>query len=224
MPRRVLGIDTTSEFGSVALLEGEELVEELMLQSPDGFSHVIYGHLDRVLKKHGWESGTVDCFAAASGPGSFTGVRVGLAAAKGLAEAAGKPLVAVSSLQALAWFGSGELRATLLDARRGQIYSGLYDRNLSPVAEETVLKFPDWLRLLPEADIEFVSVDFAPFRLALPGTRFEQAPVTEAPRAQAQAIARIAAREFDAGRAVDPARADANYVRRSDAELKWRDR
>ena len=72
----------------------------------------------------------MDCFAAASGPGSFTGVRVGLAAVKGLAEAAGKRVVAVSNLRALAFFGSAPLRATVIDARRGEVYAALYNSRL----------------------------------------------------------------------------------------------
>jgi tRNA threonylcarbamoyladenosine biosynthesis protein TsaB len=223
MPR-VLSIDTTSEFGSLALVEGEELIEELMLHSKDGFSHVMYPHLEGMLAKHGWELDTVDCFAAACGPGSFTGVRVGLAAVKGLAEVMDKPVVTVSNLRALAWFGSLGLRATLLDARRGQIYAGLYDDALEPVAEEMVRKLPEWLEMLPEGEVEFVSTDFAPFRPALMGTRFDGARVTDAPRAQAGVVGRIAMLDFAAGKAMDPAGVDANYVRRADAELKWRDR
>jgi len=74
----VLSIDTTHEFGSVALLEGESVIEEILLHSPDGFGHVLYVHLERLFGRHGRRVDQVDCFAAASGPGSFTGVRVGL--------------------------------------------------------------------------------------------------------------------------------------------------
>ena len=67
----------------------------------------------------------IDCFAAASGPGSFTGVRVGLAAVKGLAEALGKPAVGISNLRALSLFGKAALRAVVLDARRGEVYGAV---------------------------------------------------------------------------------------------------
>jgi tRNA threonylcarbamoyladenosine biosynthesis protein TsaB len=223
MPR-ILSLDTTSEFGSLALLEDGAIVEELMLHSSDGFSHVIYGHLERLLGKHDWALDSIACYAAASGPGSFTGVRVGLSAVKGLAEATGRPVVAVSNLQALAWFGSMPLRATLLDARRGEIYGALYDSELNPVAAEAVTRFPEWVASLPGGDIEFLSSAIAPFRPAFAGTRFEQAVMTETPRAQAAAIGQIAARRLTAGHALDPAAVDANYVRRADAELKWKDR
>src|SRR5712664_2954126 len=106
----ILAIDTTHEFGSIALLAGGELLEELPLRAEDGFAHILYGHLSRILDRHGRRLQDIECFAAASGPGSFTGVRVGLACVKGLAEAAGKRVVAVSNLQGLATFGTGPLR------------------------------------------------------------------------------------------------------------------
>ena len=130
---------------------------------------------------------------------------------------------AVSNLQAVAAFGSGPLRATVLDARRGEIYGAVYGADLNLVAPETVIKFPQWLETLPTGAVEFVSTDFSPFRTALAGTRFERAAVVEAPRALAGAIARIARVKFQLGLAVDPGEVDANYVRRSDAELFWKE-
>ena len=85
----ILALDTTHEFGSIALLEGRKVVEEVLLHSPDGFGHVLFGHLERLLDRNGRRVDEIACFAAAAGPGSFTGVRVGLACIKGLAEATG---------------------------------------------------------------------------------------------------------------------------------------
>jgi tRNA threonylcarbamoyladenosine biosynthesis protein TsaB len=220
---KILSIDTTRDFGSLALSDSGEIIEEVLLHSPDGFSGILFDRMDRLLRAHDWRPADVDCFAAASGPGSFTGVRVGLAAVKGLAEALGKPVAAVSNLQVLAAFGSAALRATVLDARRGEVYAALYDANLAPVLPEVVTKFPAWLDKLPAEEVEFVSTDFGPFRGALDGTRFERARITEAPRALAGAIARIADARLRSGQAQDPAAVDANYVRRSDAELFWKE-
>ena len=223
MKVRILSIDTTTEFGSLALVGDGELVDELLLHSTDGFAHILYPHLERLLAKHAWKIGEIDCLAATSGPGSFTGVRVGLAAAKGLAEACRKPMVAVSNLRALAWFGAAPLRATVLDARRGEVYGAVYDASLAIVRDEVVTKFPAWLATLPEGELEFIATDFGPFRQALAGTRFEKTPLIEAPRAMAGAVGRLAARLLAQGKAQDPAEVDANYVRRSDAELFWKD-
>ena len=215
----ILAVDTTHEFGSLALLRGEETLDEVLLHSPDGFGHVLYHHLTRLLEHNGVTAGAVDCFAAASGPGSFTGVRIGLACVKGLADALGRPVAAVSNLEAMAAFAGAPLRAPVLDARRGEVYGAVYGAGGEPLLEETVMKFPAWLETLPEGDLEFVAIDFDPFRPALAGTRFAQANVVTAPRALAAAIGRIARRRFALGQTVDAAAVDANYVRRSDAEL-----
>ena len=219
----ILAIDTTHESGSLALARGGDLIEETVLRAPGGFAHVIYEHLAQLLDRHGVKPAMVDCFAAASGPGSFTGVRVGLACVKGLAEALGKPAVAVSNLQALASFGRAPLRAVVLDARRGEIYGAVYDHAGQMVAPEVVTRFPAWIETLPEGEMEFVATDFTPYRAALDGTRFERAPIATAPPALAAAVARIALARFLRGEASDPAALDANYVRRSDAELFWRE-
>jgi tRNA threonylcarbamoyladenosine biosynthesis protein TsaB len=222
MPR-ILAIDTTTEFGSLALLEAGRVLEEVLLHSAAGFSHLLWEHLERLLARHNWTSAEVDCFAAAAGPGSFTGVRVCLAAAKGLAEAHTKPVVAVSNLAAMAWFGAAPLRAVVVDARRGEIYGAVYNAALELVTPEVVTGFPEWLKSLPDGELEFLSTDVAPFRAALASTRFARLPLREVPRALAGAVGQIAAARLRAGRAQDPAAIDANYVRRSDAERLWTD-
>lgn len=219
----ILAADTTREFGSLALLRDGELLEEMLIHAPEGFSAVLYEHLRRILERHGAGVDQIACFAAASGPGSFTGVRVGLACVQGLAEATGGKMVAVSNLEVLASFGAGALRAVVLDARRGEVYSALCDAEGKPVLPETVGAFPAWLSTLPTAEIEFVATDFAPFEAALAGTRFASSKVTIAPRALAGAIGRIALSRFRAGLARDPASIEPNYVRRSDAELFWKE-
>jgi len=219
----VLAIDTTHEFGSLALARGAETLEEVLLHAPTGFAHVLYAQLSRLLERHDVLLNSIDCFAAASGPGSFTGVRVGLACVKGLAEALGKPAIAVSNLQALATRGSGGLRAAVIDARRGDIYGAVYDGRARQVAEEVVAKFPAWLETLPADDLVFVSTDFTPFRVALKGTRFAKFPIVTAGPTLAGAIASLAVARFLAGERPDPASLDANYVRRSDAELFWKE-
>jgi len=220
---RILAVDTTHEFGSLALLSGQETIEEVLLHSPDGFGQILFGRIGQLLERHGWKTDAVDCFASASGPGSFTGVRIGLACVKGLAEATGKPVAAVSNLAAIATFGSAALRATVLDARRGAVYGAVYDAHGAAVCPEVVMPFAAWLETLPAGDLEFVSTDFSPFGAALAGTRFADAPITTAPRALAAAIGRMACERLRAGRAEDPAAIDANYVRLADAQLFWKE-
>ncbi len=168
----------------------------MLLESKDGFAHAIFGEIEKLLASHAVTLQDIDVFASASGPGSFTGVRVGLTAAKGLAEAVGAKVVAVSNLQALAAFGTRELRAVMIDARRGEIFGAVYNSALEQVQDEVVMKEDAWRAALPP-DAELI---------------------TSAPPL-AGAIARIAA----ASAGLDPAEIDANYVRRSDAELFWKD-
>jgi tRNA threonylcarbamoyladenosine biosynthesis protein TsaB len=210
----ILAIDTTHEFGGLALLRGPETIEEVLLHAPDGFGHVLYEHLGRLFDRHGLCAGDIACFAAGSGPGSFTGVRVGLACIKGLAHATGKPATAVSNLEALSTFGSAELRAVILDARRGEIYGAVYDASRRPIIPKMVGKFAAWLKTLPGGDIEFIGTDLMPFAPLLAGKK-----LTQAPRAVAAAVGRIAYERWKAGAIEDPASLTADYVRRSDAEL-----
>jgi tRNA threonylcarbamoyladenosine biosynthesis protein TsaB len=196
----ILAMDTTGEPGSIAITDDERLIEEVVLQSCDGFAHVLFGEIENLLARNSLHLADVGGFASASGPGTFTGVRVGLTAVKGLAEALSRKVVAVSNLRAMAFFGMGDLRAPWIDARRGEIYGAVYNASLEPVCDEVVMKHDAWLASLPHG-----------------------AEIISEPRPLAAAIGKIAAREFAAGQAMDPAAADANYVRRSDAESMWKD-
>jgi tRNA threonylcarbamoyladenosine biosynthesis protein TsaB len=226
----ILAVDTTHEWGSLALASeprplgsGPSVIEEVEIRAPDGFAHVLYGPLAALLERHGLKPQDIDCFASAAGPGSFTGVRVGLACIKGLAEACVKPAVGVSNLEALASFGSAPLCAAVMDARRGEVYGAIYDAGGRAVTAEVVAPFDRWIETLPEEQLQFVCLGVPDLCERLRGTHFENAPVLEAPRAIAAAVARIAFRRFVCGQAQDPAVLDANYVRRSDAELFWKD-
>ena len=131
-----------------------------------------------------------------------------MSAAKGLAEATGAKAAAVSNLQAVAVYGTSEVRAPFLDARRGEIYGGLFDANCEPVSDETVGPFEEWRARLPEGA-----------ELICQAHEKIEVEATRCPRALAGAIALLAPRHWrDAGEL------DANYVRRSDAELNWTDR
>lgn len=211
----ILALDTTGQVGSLALARGTEVLEERRLASPDGFGHVIHREIAGMMDRQGVALGEVDGFAAASGPGSFTGVRVGLACMKGLAEALGKPVFGVSNLCALASFGSGARRGAIIDARRGDVYAAVCDSAGALVGEETVGKLETWLSSLPAGDVEII---------VMHGFAVETGrAVTVAPPELAGAVARIGAARYLAGERPDPAGLDANYVRRADAELFWKE-
>ena len=219
----ILAIDATSEFGSLAIRAGGRLIAERQLHSPEGFGHLLFGELEQLLEHASVNLPSIDCFAAAAGPGSFTGVRVGLTAAKGLAEVQHKPVAAVSNLRALATFGSASKRVVLIDAWRGEVYAAVYGEDLGLLQEETVDKLPVWLRRLPDEPYEFITLAGSPFRVALEGTPFAAMPWTEASRSLAGAVGLCAEIDLASGGTVDALIADANYVRRSDAELLWKE-
>ncbi len=208
---KLLALDTTSEFGSIALLKDAELIEQVAMHSQDGFAHAIFQEIEALLARRGLGVHDIDVFAGASGPGSFTGVRVGLTTVKGLAEATGRKVVAVSNLAALAWFGTRALRSPVIDARRGEVYGAVYSADLRVVQPEVVAGFASWSDSLPPGDLEIITQGFDPIGV--------HTPVVHAPREIAHAIGAIAAGRTPA----DPIEIDANYVRRSDAELFWKD-
>ena len=135
----ILGLDTTSNVASVALRRDGATVAEEVLETTDGHAQWIYHMIERVLERAGITLDHVDCFASAVGPGSFTGVRICLAAVKGLADATGKPAAGISNLRALATFGTGDERKPVIDARRGQIYTAIYNSRLELVSPEVLI-------------------------------------------------------------------------------------
>jgi tRNA threonylcarbamoyladenosine biosynthesis protein TsaB len=213
-----LALDTTGDFGSIALADESGVRQEVLLHQPQGFSGVIFPAISALLEQQDVTLRDIELFGAASGPGSFTGVRIGLAAAKGLAETLGRTVCAVSNLRALSTFGSRALRATVIDARRGEVFAAVYDAAGNAVVAEQVISFPKFLAQLSGLDLEWICQDFTPFERALAGTDFARIPVISAPKAIAGAIAAIA---MKAGGS-DPVSIEANYVRRSDAELLFR--
>jgi tRNA threonylcarbamoyladenosine biosynthesis protein TsaB len=219
----ILALDTTSEFGSLALRLDGQTMAQLPVHSPDGFAHVIFQAIEQLLETNRISLQQIDCFAAAAGPGSFTGVRVGLTAAKGLAEAEGKSAFAVSNLRAMSSFGNLARRAVILDARRSEVFAGVYSRDLEPILPETVMPLTAWLDVLQIPIDEFISFPDSPFPAILRETRFAGLPFTEAPRSLAAAVALCAEIDSRSGKWLDPGLVDANYVRRSDAELFWKE-
>jgi len=185
----ILALDTTSQHGSLALRRDGATLSEVALHSSDGYAHLLFQALTDLLRNAGVRLSEIDCFAAASGPGSFTGVRVGLAAVKGLAAALGKQVAGISNLRALAALGNLK---PAIDARRGEVYTAVYDAELRLLSPETI-------------------------------EPFSGPPITQPSSGLAAAVALCAEMDGPAGWQ-DPATLDANYVRRADAELFWKDR
>ena len=128
LPMRILAVETSTLAGGVAALEGERVVGESLLNVSLTHSERLMAMVDRLLVDCGWTLDQLDGLAVSVGPGSFTGLRVGIAAVKGLAFATGLPVAAVPTLDALAAALPFSLRAVcpVLDARKGEVYVSLY--------------------------------------------------------------------------------------------------
>ncbi|MCX7714477.1 MAG: tRNA (adenosine(37)-N6)-threonylcarbamoyltransferase complex dimerization subunit type 1 TsaB [Clostridia bacterium] len=128
---RILAIDTSSNVATAAVLEEGKLTGEYILNHKKTHSQKIMPMIDELLKSCELDVCDIDIFAAANGPGSFTGLRIGVATVKGLAHTAKKPIVGVSTLEAMAYnvLYSPYLLSPIMDARCGQVYNGLYRWN-----------------------------------------------------------------------------------------------
>lgn len=125
---KILALDSSGLVASVALLENDNLVAEFTVNNKKTHSQTLLPMLDEVVKAAGIELDTVDAIAIAAGPGSFTGLRIGAATVKGLSLALDKPIIPVPTLEGLAYnfWGSDRLICPIMDARRNQVYTGIY--------------------------------------------------------------------------------------------------
>ena len=211
--------DTSGKHGSVGLAhaadDGVDVIESVPLAGGT-FSAQLVPQMAQLLEKHRLTKDHIDAFIVISGPGSFTGLRVGLAAIKALAEILRKPIVPVSLLEVIARATEtyGNL-LTALDAGRGEVYAGEYEltpKNCMPygerlltmnefmlLARETVIATPDaaLVEVLRGAGLAVISIDYP----------------------NAEIIARVGWQKLEAEQTITPEQLEANYIRRSDAEI-----
>ena len=218
----ILAIDTSGPSGGITLAEADAesfcLLESSAIAGGT-FSAQLIPTLAALLKTHGYRAADIGGFAAASGPGSFTGLRVGLSAIKGLAETLHKPIAVVSVLEALASLSdhTGKIAAAI-DAGRKEIYFGLYEKSDQALLKqrEELLNQQDFQAALrTEAPALVITSDSAIAELATSSG----SAVLVVTRPGSDVIARIGASKLLAGEAVSVDDLDANYLRRSDAEL-----
>ena len=233
----ICAIDTSGRNGSVALARyaaevtpgGEidaakvELLEFATLQGGD-YAERLLPTLAAALEKHGFTKRDIGLFAVASGPGSFTGLRVGLSTVKALADVLQVPIAAVNVLEAVALASGREGRViAALDAQRGEVYAGEYtvsrEFGAFPLRAEheamsSVEDFCTWL----SARIP-VPVTFTPDAAIAERVRKSGSPAEELVRPAADLFVRAGLMRLAAGQTTSPEALDANYIRRSDAEI-----
>jgi tRNA threonylcarbamoyladenosine biosynthesis protein TsaB len=218
----LLAADTSGSQGSLALLRGTAVQSEVLDLLPltgGAFSAQLVPEIVRMLDRTGTSRTDLDGFAVVSGPGSFTGLRVGLAAIKGLAEILNKPIAALSLLEAVAVVPQARgLVAAVLDAGRSEAYLGTYDVNgeRATALEELVATREDLLGRLTDKSVQCVATPDAAVMSWLAGHSLR---LMQVDRPRADAIARIGMRRIEAGEVLSPEQLDATYIRRSDAEI-----
>jgi len=208
---RFLLMDTCGSEGSVVLADtelAEAIVAAEVLPGRTASERLVPA-VRRVMESCGWRLGELAAVVVVHGPGSFTGVRVGLSAAKGLSEAGSVPLIAVSRLALLAATAGGDPVHAVLDAGRGEFYYGRYSghrclREALLTGEEVSVAAAGGTVVVCEAKVAEALAGLEPRVVAEP----------DAADALAFAVERAAAKKFD-----DAALLDANYLRRTDAEI-----
>jgi len=153
-----LGIETATPYGSIALCRDDQVLCELSLRLLKGGGEYLLAWLERMMSQTGCHLSELDLIAVGTGPGSYTGIRVGLAAAKGLGAGLNIPVYGVSTLETIAHnaLGTALWIATALDARRGELYAALYQATASglvvviPPQPMAAVDFVNSLRQLPE--------------------------------------------------------------------------
>jgi tRNA threonylcarbamoyladenosine biosynthesis protein TsaB len=234
MSQLLLATDTSGKNGGIALalvtlgLSDVEIVEVVPLAG-GAFSAQLVPQIGALLEKHGYRKSDLAAFAVVSGPGSFTGLRVGLAAIKALAEALQKPIAAISLLEAVAWSGTvhgiapGRILAAL-DAGRGDVYVGDYE--LGPrlrMRSERLLSREEFMAEAMAAETK--SVEGTQKQVVTPDAVLAamvqdagmQAELIKYPNAGV--IARLGWERLQRGQTVRPEELEANYIRHSDAEI-----
>ena len=233
----ILAIDTSGKQGSVALASGDakrfDVIECIPVEGGT-FSAQLVPQIAQLLARHNFKKEQIDAFAAASGPGSFTGLRVGLAAIKGLAEVLHKPIVAVSVLQALAsaalatqgiWETDAKANVlAVLDAGRREFYAGEYkfDEPLPELVKESVFTPEELAQLIKRRGQKLALIAPDPRMVSsvknlLSDPYLLWAQTIERPNAAT--IAGLGLHKLLRGEVVSVEELDANYIRRSDAEI-----
>jgi tRNA threonylcarbamoyladenosine biosynthesis protein TsaB len=225
-PRLILAVETATSAVSVALLRGETLLDEWTSDAARAPSELLLPGIDAVLARAGAELAAIDAFAVSVGPGSFTGLRVGIATVKGLAFASGRPVAAVPTLAALAHAGvsaaGGAPVLALLDARRGELYAAVYGADGRAELAETVAK-PAALAERVAAGTRIVAGEGAEAAAAeIAALRGSAIAVLPRPLGLARAgpVGALGARMLAAGLGTEAARVAPRYVRRAEAEAR----
>jgi len=223
----ILAADTTTPTGSVALLRDGALLGQSEMAPPAAHSARLLRTVDGLLAHHGVSIRDIEAFAVAAGPGSFTGIRIGLGAVKALAFASGKPVAPVSSLEALAAKAAGSgtgLFAPTIDAKKGEVYAALFRAREGEFVEVVAQGAYDpatFLKGLPGGEtIVFIGSGVEVYGAAVRAAFGKTAVFSDVPPFIAAEVGRLGYRLLARGEGVASDRVEPLYFRLSQAEEK----
>ena len=222
---RVLGIDSSTPGCSVALLNNDTIVAERIADPHPSYSKYLLQMVDQVLTEGKSRLDDVDGFAVTIGPGSFTGLRIGVSLLKGFVLATEKPFVGINSLEAMACTLDSPKHpvCTVLDARKSEVYAAVFESQkdgLHPLLKESALS-PEALCEKIEVPTLFIGNGVERYREVFKdslGARFME-PGTLPRFSTAAGTALLASRQFDHQNNFDLKQLRINYIRKSEAEL-----
>ncbi|MGQ9800693.1 MAG: tRNA (adenosine(37)-N6)-threonylcarbamoyltransferase complex dimerization subunit type 1 TsaB [Candidatus Saccharicenans sp.] len=223
----ILAVDTTTRFGSVALVSGEEVLAEVNYASPSSHSRQVFRAVDDIIRLSGLKFDQIEGLAVAAGPGSFTGIRIGLSLVKALALASDRPLAAVSALEALASKlilpGSG-LIVPMIDARKGEVFAGAYiaaGGELEEVLNPGAFNPSGFLIRLPDSgSISFIGTGAELYRSLIEEKFGARALFWNRSFHIAAEVGRLGQKLLAASQGLSPADLQPIYYRQSQAEEK----
>lgn len=228
---KILALDSSGLVASAALLEDDRLIAEYTIQYKKTHSQTLLPMLEEIRDMVELDMNTVDAIAVAAGPGSFTGLRIGSATAKGLAFALDKPIVPVPTVEGLAYqmYGTDALVCPIMDARRSQVYTGIYEfvyrenkYDMHVIKEQCALSFDEIAGVLNglERKVVFLGDGVPVFRERM--AEVMQVPYTLAPahrnRQSAACIAVLGNLYYAQGKVESGAQHAPVYLRLSQAE------
>ncbi len=223
-PVHVLAIDTATNSGGAALCRNGEVIASLMVKAPLQYAETILHLVDFLLEQHQLKLEEMDCFAVTNGPGSFTGLRIGIATVKGFCQGLNKPAVGISTLESLAYrFCWAHSRvAPMIDARRNQIYGAIFKFNGSRIEleqKEEVRSPEQWVKEIAGQECLFVGDGAKLYKETIVAAHPE-ALVVETDNRVLEALCQLGYERFREGATQAAQQLKANYIRPSDARKK----
>ena len=230
---KILALDSSVLIASVAVVEDENLLAEYTVNYKKTHSQTLMGMLDEIVRMTELELGTLDAIAVAGGPGSFTGLRIGSATAKGLGLAIGKPIIKIPTVDALAYnlCGAKGLVCPMMDARRNQVYTGIFrfEGNCLITVKEQMAA--DVMEVIEILNAQKEQVTFLGDGIPVYRNKIEEsmtAPCYFAPphlnKQRAGAVASLAEIYFREGKTESAAEHVPEYLRLSQAERERREK